>query len=405
MADPERERPGPPAQRADAADGEIRAAGVVLWRPGDPRAGGSRSGGSRSGGPAAADVEVAVIHRPKYDDWSFAKGKLEPGEHVLRAAVRETAEETGLAVTLGRRLPHVSYSYRGASKRVDYWAATAADPSLPFTPNKEVDRLDWLPVTEALTRLSYQHDTELLAEFCAGPARTVPLIFLRHASAGDRSDWPGEDEARPLDVAGGADAEDLAGLLRCFGPIPVISSPAVRCLATVRPYAQAASVPVEADAVLAVAADDAPRFDDRTAGQRPGADGPGAQRPAADAAAGLAARLAAAGKPVLVCAHRENLPALLAAACAELGAPPPAGPPLRKAEFAVLHAADRKLVATERHQAGAGLAGVGPRSQPGRSPEKGRRPHPGKGAAHGEGSTGRSVSRSRRSARPVTGCR
>lgn len=298
--------------------GEIRAAGVVLWRP----------GGSHPPG-----VEVALIHRPKYDDWSFAKGKLEAGEHVLRAAVREAAEETGLAVTLGRRLHHVSYSYSGRTKRVDYWAATADETAQPFAANKEVDRLDWLPVPEAPKRLSYQRDVELLDVFSGGPARTVPLIFLRHTSAGSRLEWSGADEARPLDPAGSQDAAVLAGLLRCFGVMRVVSSPAERCLATVRPYAHAAGVPVEDDAVLAVAG-----------GARP--------RPAGDEVAALAARLAAAGRPVVVCAHRENMPTLLAAASAQLGGVPPAGPPLEKAEFVVLHTADGKLVTTERHDAG-----------------------------------------------------
>src|SRR5580693_10587153 len=90
-----------------AAD-EVRAAGAVLWRPAGP------------------GVQVALVHRPKYDDWSFPKGKLEPGEHVLLAAVREVAEETALEVTLGRRLPPVQYVSGEVSKRVDYWVATAA---------------------------------------------------------------------------------------------------------------------------------------------------------------------------------------------------------------------------------------------------------------------------------------
>jgi 8-oxo-(d)GTP phosphatase len=329
MADPQRAQSGPAAEPAEAA-GEIRAAGVVLWQP---------------GGPHAPGVQVALVHRPRYDDWSFAKGKLEPGEHVLRAAVREAAEETGLMVTLGRRLQPVRYSYRvsgagtaPAMKRVDYWAATADDASQPFAASNEVDRLDWLSVAGARTRLSYPHDVELLDEFSAGPASTVPLIFLRHSSAGSRSEWPGEDEARPLDPVGSEDARKLAGLLRCFGVIPVVSSPTERCLATVRPYAQAAGVPVEADSALLVTGD-----------ARSG--------PATSEAAALAARLAAAGKPAVICAHRENIPLLLAAACAQLGGTPPAGPPLQKSEFLVLHTADGKLVASERHQAAGQLAG------------------------------------------------
>src|SRR5580704_8961282 len=84
---------------------EVRAAGAVVWRP------------------AASGSQVALVHRPKYDDWSFPKGKLEPGEHVLLAAVREVAEETALQVTLGRRLAPVRYLNDGVPKRVDYWVA------------------------------------------------------------------------------------------------------------------------------------------------------------------------------------------------------------------------------------------------------------------------------------------
>ncbi len=287
-------------------------------------------------GPDSADLQVGIIHRPKYDDWSFPKGKLEPGEHVLRAAVREVAEETGLTVALGRRLPHVSYAYRGISKRVDYWAARVDGAALPFAPGDEVDRFEWLTAEQAGARLSYPHDVELLAEFSAGPLETVPFILLRHASAGRKSDWPADDIARPLDAQGTAEAEDLAGLLHCFGVAGAVSSPAERCLATVRPYASAVGADIAAEDAFLPAGE--------------------SEFAAADAAAAMA-RLAAAGEPVIVCAHRENLPVLVEAACDQLQAVPPGGPRLHKAEFLVLHASAGKLAAAERHQARAlGLA-------------------------------------------------
>ncbi len=157
-----------------AGRGEIRAAGAVLWRPGP------------------AGPQVALVHRPKYDDWSLPKGKTEPGEHVLLTAVRELAEETGTRVVLGRRLPSTHYLVRGRPKTVDYWAAKAADGPQPgFTPNSEVDQLDWLDGPAARQRLSYLHDAAVLDEFAAGPPDTVPLILVRHASAGSKADVAG----------------------------------------------------------------------------------------------------------------------------------------------------------------------------------------------------------------------
>jgi 8-oxo-dGTP diphosphatase len=304
----------------EAAD-EVRAAGAVLWRP------------------AGAGAQVALVHRPKYDDWSFPKGKLDPGEHVLLAAVREVHEETGLRVTLGRRLPPVRYATNGSRKRVDYWAATAASAASSFVPNSEIDTIAWSAASKTAARLSYQRDVETLEAFRAGPLRTVPLILLRHASAGRKSDWRRDDQSRPLDDRGTKDAAVLADLLCCFcgtgvtgaTSVRVISSPAERCAASVRPYATRAGVEIETEPALEVnkngATDDAET-------------------------AKTAARLAAADQPVVICAHRENLPLLLDAACDELGADHPPVDPLRKGEFLVLHRAHKKLAALERYDLG-----------------------------------------------------
>jgi 8-oxo-(d)GTP phosphatase len=300
----------------DAANnGEIRAAGAVLWRP---------SGRGR---------EVALIHRPKYDDWSFPKGKLEPGEHRLLAAVREVAEETGVHATLGRPLPTSHYDRGGRPKRVDYWAGRPAPGSQPpFQANHEVDAVAWLPEPAARARLSYSRDAAILDDFAAGPADTVPLTLLRHASAGARHDWAGDDLHRPLDAEGEAESELLARLLSCFGPARVISSAAERCVATVRPYAAATGATVETE----------PAF---TVGR--------AEAEPAEAAARVA-DIVHAGQPAVICGHRENLPPMLTAACAALGARPPDNLPLGKAGFWVLHTADGRLAAAERHDA-AGL--------------------------------------------------
>jgi len=297
-----------------AGGGDIRAAGAVLWRPG------------------LVGPEVALVHRPKYDDWSLPKGKTEPGEHVLLTAVRELAEETGVRVILGRRLPSTHYTVRGRPKVVDYWAAKGADGPQPgFTPNAEVDQLDWLDVPAARQRLSYPHDAAVVDEFAAGPPDTVPLIVVRHAAAGSKAEWRAaghtDDLARPLDEAGHEQAALLARLLRCYGQARVFSSAAERCVATVRPYATEAAMSVQAD----------PGF---TIGMGSAGE---ARRRTDDILAGAL--------PAVICAHRENLPLLLEEACAVLGAKPPDGHPLPPGGFWVLHIGWNALVSAERHHA------------------------------------------------------
>ena len=127
-----------------AADVEVTAAGGVLWRRG------------RNG-----VVEVLVVHRPRYDDWSFAKGKCDPGESFAETAEREVLEETGFAVAFGPELDEVRYrDHKGRSKLVRYWAMTVVAGE--FTPNNEVDEADWISVDEARQRVSYAHDAALL---------------------------------------------------------------------------------------------------------------------------------------------------------------------------------------------------------------------------------------------------
>ncbi len=310
---------------------KIPAAGALLWRPGDQ-------------GP-----EVVLVHRPRYDDWSFPKGKCLPGEHVLITAVREVAEETEIEIILGRKLRTVRYLSDGRPKQVDYWAGRPAaqaaggadEPAepAPFTPNEEVDELAWLPLTAAGDRLTYQHDTEVLAEFASAPAATRAIILVRHASARNKKAWQNagnpDDLTRPLTPLGHVQAKLLGQILSCFGPARVISSPAERCRATVEAYAAMTGGVVEPAPALA------PPPDDRVLEE---AD------PAAVAAAHeLVTGLVTAGEPVVICAHRENLPAMLRWICESLGAPVPAGPPMRKGAFRALHVAGGRLISAEQH--------------------------------------------------------
>ncbi|MEU8539219.1 NUDIX hydrolase [Streptomyces sp. NPDC048717] len=129
----------------------------MLWRP--ARAGSGGTGGSGSGG-GGEGVEIALVHRPKYDDWSLPKGKLKRGETLAACARREVLEETGQSCALGTRLPVVRYPVNGRPKEVTYWTARALGGA--FTPNREVDTLLWLPPAAARLRLTQPRDRALL---------------------------------------------------------------------------------------------------------------------------------------------------------------------------------------------------------------------------------------------------
>ena len=291
----------------------IRAAGAVVWRPGPD------------------GDQVLLVHRRKYDDWSLPKGKQEPDEPLPMTAVREVLEESGASITLGRHLAPVRYRVNGSPKQVDYWAAAASSVDAAAVPNHEVDEIVWLPVPEALRQVSYKQDVAVLLDFASGITEATPLILLRHARALPRSEWKRSDAERPLDKAGTADAAMLADLLACFAPAAsVTSSDTTRCLDTVGPYAEQTGSPLRPAAVLRA--------------------GHPADRPAA---ASLLFALIAAREPAIVCAHRENLPALLSSALRFLGesaSPDKAGKPLPKGAFLVLHTVDGTLAGIDRYE-------------------------------------------------------
>ncbi|GAA0333166.1 NUDIX hydrolase [Streptomyces blastmyceticus] len=125
-------------------DEVIRAAGCVLWRH----------------SPLDGGLEIALVHRPRYDDWSHPKGKLKRGEDALSGAVREVLEETGMACEVGTPLPTAHYAVAGRPKEVRYWAARATSGT--FAPNREVDALLWLPPVAARARLTQERDRPLV---------------------------------------------------------------------------------------------------------------------------------------------------------------------------------------------------------------------------------------------------
>jgi 8-oxo-dGTP diphosphatase len=189
-------------------------------------------------------VEVLLVHRPRYDDWSFPKGKAVAGETDEGTALREVEEETGVRAALGVELPSSHYrDARGRPKVVRYW--TMAPESGSFEPHAEVDELKWVPVDEAAQALSYERDRELLQ------ALPPPLLVVRHASAGHSGEWTQDDSRRPLDERGRAQADGLVGQLRAFQLSRIVSSPFDRCVETVEPLARSRELELETSDVLA----------------------------------------------------------------------------------------------------------------------------------------------------------
>jgi phosphohistidine phosphatase SixA/8-oxo-dGTP pyrophosphatase MutT (NUDIX family) len=215
-----------------------RAAGGVVWRKRAPS------------GRAEPRVDLLLIHRPRYNDWSFPKGKSEAGETLQATATREIAEETGARVRLGHPLGEMTYPVSDGLKSVTYWSARIVGEHQPFEPNKEVDEIRWVGVREARKLLTYQHDLDLLETFVelldrrAHRART--LVVLRHGKAAARSTGIA-DLDRPLTSVGGQQAKAVLPVLDSYGVGRVVSSPALRCAQTVEPYAHSISTFIEID--------------------------------------------------------------------------------------------------------------------------------------------------------------
>lgn len=207
----------------------IYAAGAVCWRYLDGR------------------LHVLVIHRTRYADVTLPKGKVDPGETLPQAAVREVEEETGLKVALGVPLGITNYVISsGREKFVHYWAAEVTDAAVAastFVPNGEVAALEWVSVKKARKYLSYQHDVEIVDTFAAladeGVTTTFALIVLRHGKAEPRSTWKGTDASRPLTARGIQQATADVATIGAWRPKRIVTSPAVRCAATVAPLAAA----------------------------------------------------------------------------------------------------------------------------------------------------------------------
>jgi 8-oxo-(d)GTP phosphatase len=275
----------------------VEAAGGVVWRP----------------GIGGVGVEVALVHRPKYDDWSLPKGKLDPGEHPIIGALREVREETGCVAVPGRPLGELHYLKDGDPKRVRYWSMRAESGS--FVPGDEIDQVMWLPPREGQQHLSPDRDRRILAEFARDPEPTSPCLLVRHGSAGDRAHWQGPDRERPLDDLGHAQAKALVPLLAAFGVTRVLSADVLRCLDTVGPYAASRSLPVESEPLLSETG-----FFANPVG-----------------ALDRLMAIISTGEAVAVCSQGKCMPELISGACRQLGHLVPPEPSTRKGGFWVLH--------------------------------------------------------------------
>lgn len=207
----------------------VYAAGAVCWRLNK------------------GELELALVYRGAYKDWTFPKGKLDPGEHLPETAVREVEEEVGLRIRLGRKLSVLRYKLpSGEIKEVHYWASRVKEKAIAkskFKPNKEIAAVEWLSVDQARPKLTYDHDRQLLEQVnsfhAAGELETRGLVILRHTTATPRTEWSGEEAKRPLLPEGKLQAKRLVSLLDAYGPKRLVTSPWTRCQETVAPYSKA----------------------------------------------------------------------------------------------------------------------------------------------------------------------
>lgn len=273
----------------------LSAAGAVVWREREDR------------------LEVLLVHRPRYDDWSWPKGKPEVGEALPVTAVREVAEETGFRVVLAQPVGTVRYSVPGdRMKETRYWAATApppgpwarARPHAHRAPHREIDGVVWVDSKEAWHKLSYRHDRDPLArlidQWQHGRLDTWTVAVVRHARARKRAAWQGGEDTRPLTGLGLRQAQALTPLLSAFGISELVTSPWERCAATLRPYEMSAGIAAE------------PRWEITEEAHR---DDAKPVRQLVDR------ELSSRGAPVAICTHRRVLPTVVA----ELAAHAPDG--------------------------------------------------------------------------------
>ena len=228
----------------------VLAAGALVWRLKNDK------------------LQVLVVHRPRYDDWSFPKGKAEPGESMVLTAIREVAEETGRQIVLGRYLGKARRRLvSGRKKRTLYWAAQVLPEHGPGeglraavkpASKREIDKVRWWKVEKAARKLTHADDKRLLARLVdwyeSGQLQVRSLVLVRHAKAVSRATWGygiNSELTRPLVMGRGqAQARDVAALLSAYGVGELVSSPWKRCVDTMAPYAHGCGLDLRSDEVF-----------------------------------------------------------------------------------------------------------------------------------------------------------
>lgn len=298
----------------------VLAAGALVWRLKNDK------------------LQVLVVHRPRYDDWSFPKGKAEPGESMVLTAIREVAEETGRQIVLGRYLGKARRRLvSGRKKRTLYWAAQVLPEAGPGeglraavkpASKHEIDKVRWWKAEKAARKLTHADDKRLLARLVdwyeSGQLQVRSLVLVRHAKAVSRATWGygiNSEITRPLVMGRGqAQARDVAALLSAYGVRELVSSPWRRCVDTLAPYAHGCGLDLRSDEafteVSALMAPELMQASFRDLLERGSAlDGP--PEPEAVGLQGREPGLALAGQPepepsypLALCVHRPCLPLL-----------------------------------------------------------------------------------------------
>lgn len=291
-------RPKPPHMRI------VRSAGALVWRlrPEANPIPGTMIPAQRQ------DIQVLIVHRPRYDDWSWPKGKREPGEAIPATAVREVEEETGVPIRLGAPLTVQRYRLGArVTKEVHYWVGfpdvspetLRARPLAPLASTKEIDKCQWVGARKAMRLLTRRGDRRLLEELLTRLAErtlyTRTLAVLRHAKATKRSHWEGTEMTRPLSRRGSSQVLRLLPALSALGINQIITSPWRRCVATVAPYATLSGTPLTTEASFT---EDAYREDSSKM---------------RSVVRGLLteSKLDAPASPLAVCVHRPTIPGII----------------------------------------------------------------------------------------------